>query len=147
MKARFDRGRIPAPFKKGDLVWLRNQNPDSTLDRRRLGPFKVTDMVGNLAARLSDLPQGPSLGRRHPVINVTDLEIYSGPNTTSTSDSYDLARILNHKFISRGKKGHKREVPRYLAKWSDGTVSWEPARSFIDEKADDIVINQSLQDY
>ena len=147
MKERYDVGRVPAPFKAGDLVWLRNQNPETTLDPRRIGPFRIESSVGSLAARLSDLPQGPQIGRRHPVVSVADLEFYHGVLKTPTINTHVLKQILQHKLVSRGKKGKKREVTRYKVRWHDDSETWEPARNLIDEETDGLVINKSLQDY
>ena len=147
MKERYDVGRVPAPFKAGNLVWLRNQNPETTLDPRRIGPFRIESLVGGLAARLSDLPQGPQIGRRHPVVSVADLEFYHGALKTPTINTHVLKLILQHKLVSRGKKGKKREVTRYKVRWHDDSETWEPARNFIDEETDGLVINKSLLDY
>ena len=147
MKAYYDIGRVPAPFKTGDLVWLRNQNPNNTLDPRRLGPYRVKEMLSDLAVRLTDLPQGPSLGRKHPVVSVADLEVYQGALVTTAHNNHVLLNITKHKLVLRGKKGEKRKVPLYRAKWDDKSETWEPARNLIDEDENGFITNQSLQDY
>jgi hypothetical protein len=147
MKERYDVGRVPAPFKEGDLVWLRNQDPDGTLDVKRLGPFRVKEMVSDLAARLVDIPQGPKMGRRHPVVSVNDIDTYEGKLVSGDSDNYRPSSILKHKMVPIGKKGRKVKRPRYLVQWSDGSSSWEPSRNLVDEDSDGIVITEVLDKY
>lgn len=67
--------RIDVTYHPGDLVWLsrkhiKTRRPNSKLDVRRLGPFRVRRMVGKNAAEL-ELSKGFS--RLHPVFNVALL--------------------------------------------------------------------------
>ena len=55
-KKEFDKNAAPAlEFKAGDCVWLNRQNigttrPSQKLDQKRLGPFKIVDVVGESKA-------------------------------------------------------------------------------------------------
>ena len=147
MKARFDQGRVQFVSKRGDLLWIRNHNPENTLAPKRIGPFKVVEMVGPNAVRLEEVPQGPPLGRLHPVVNVSDVEIYEAKFVAAAADNDTPSSILNHQFVFRRKKRHKRKLPRYLVKWSDGSESWEPVRNLVDEDSDGFIFNESLLAY
>lgn len=70
--------RIDVCYMPGDLVWLsrryiKTQRPNSKLDVRRIGPFKIKRMIGKNAAELI-LPA--NLSRLHPVFNVSLLMPY-----------------------------------------------------------------------
>jgi hypothetical protein len=77
-KRYYDRRRTPAPdIKVGDRVWLdasdiQTTRPSPELSHRRLGPFKVTKVVGQGAYKL-ELP--PRLSRLHPVFPVVKLQL------------------------------------------------------------------------
>lgn len=67
--------RIDVKYSPGDFVWLsrrhiKTRRQNAKLDVRRLGPFRVRQMVGSNAAEL-ELP--PTLSRLHPVFNVSLL--------------------------------------------------------------------------
>lgn len=77
-KRYYDRRRTPAPdIKVGDRVWLdasdiQTTRPSEKFSHRRLGPFRVSEIVGRGAYKL-DLP--PRLSRLHPVFPVVKLEL------------------------------------------------------------------------
>jgi hypothetical protein len=77
-KRYYDRRRTPAPeIKVGDRVWLdasdiHTTRPSPGLSHRRLGPFRVSEVIGRGAFKL-DLP--PRLSRLHPVFPVVKLEL------------------------------------------------------------------------
>lgn len=67
----------------GDQVWLlrrhiRATRPSDKLDAKKLGPFKITELVGTRSFRL-DLPA--SMSQLHSVFHVSLLE----PTTLTTS--------------------------------------------------------------
>lgn len=78
----------PAPvFPPGSLVWLScryipSTRPASKLDYRRIGPFRVAQMVGMNAVRLI---LGPSYSRLHPVFNVSLVSPYVDPSVAGRS--------------------------------------------------------------
>ena len=77
---KFDKNVVPAPeFKVGDCVWLNRQNVETTrtsqkLDQKRLGPFKIADMVGEskTAFKLKLSPHW----RIHPIFHASLLDPY-----------------------------------------------------------------------
>src|SRR2546423_873564 len=79
-KKKFDRRTSTMPaFKPGDQVWLVRRNvksvrPSQKFDTRRLGPFKILEVVGESKAAFKlDLP--PQM-RIHPVFHGSLLEPY-----------------------------------------------------------------------
>jgi transposase InsO family protein len=74
--------RVATVFAPGDQVLLSRRNiqtrrPNSKLDFRHLGPFKVVEMVGENAARLDIAEHYPKI---HPVFNVSLLTAYKDPS-------------------------------------------------------------------
>ncbi|GAA5958537.1 hypothetical protein JCM8115_002497 [Rhodotorula mucilaginosa] len=106
MREYYDRFRAPTPssFKVGALVWLLRKNiattrPSDKLDHRRLGPFKITALVGSSAFRLA-LPS--SMDTVHPVFHASLLEPYhpshqpiESPAPELASDAFAGATILD----------------------------------------------------
>ena len=74
----YNRRHTPAPeIKVGDRVWLdasdiQTTRPSTGLSHRRLGPFRVVQVIGRGAYKL-ELP--PRLSRLHPVFPVVKLEL------------------------------------------------------------------------
>ena len=73
-KEQYDKARSRTPFKKGDMVLLHRKNyrfqgEANKLRPPFLGPFKILEMVGPLAAYLQ-LPKT----KAHPVIHVSRLK-------------------------------------------------------------------------
>jgi len=77
-KQYYDRRRTPAPdIKVGDRVWLdasdiMTTRPSPGLSHRRLGPFRVLQVIGRGAYKL-ELP--PRLSKLHPVFPVVKLQL------------------------------------------------------------------------
>lgn len=95
MREYYDRFRAPTPpsFKVGALVWLLRKNiattrPSDKLDHRRLGPFKITGVVGSSAFRLA-LPS--SMDTVHPVFHVSLLEPYHASDQPVHAPAPELA--------------------------------------------------------
>jgi hypothetical protein len=140
-KKAYDAGtREPPQFKPGDKVWLSRRNiktirPSPKLDVKRLGPFRVIEIVGEskLAYRL-ELP--PSMRRIHPVFHVSLLEPYhantiSGrtqpeppPIEVDGEEEWEVKEILDSRIV-RGKL-------EYFVDWvgfDEGSRTWEPAKN------------------
>ena len=103
-------------FKERDPVYLLRKNiktkrPSSKLDFTKLGPFKITEVMGKVNYRLNL----PKTMRIHPVFHVSLLEPApqhakaTQVEVESDTEEYDVERILNRKVI-RGE-------PHYLVKW------------------------------
>ncbi|HEY6407467.1 MAG TPA: RNase H-like domain-containing protein, partial [Ktedonobacteraceae bacterium] len=79
-KAAFDAHvKESPPFQPGDLVWLSRKHikttrPSLKLDAKRLGPFKITEVVGE--ARSAYRIELPAQMRIHPVFHVSLLTPY-----------------------------------------------------------------------
>jgi hypothetical protein len=77
-KLYYDRRRVPAPeIKVGDRVWvdasdIKTTRPSPKFSDKRLGPFKVVQVVGKGAYKL-ELP--PRYSQLHPVFPVVKLEL------------------------------------------------------------------------
>jgi RNase H-like domain found in reverse transcriptase/Reverse transcriptase (RNA-dependent DNA polymerase)/Integrase zinc binding domain/Chromo (CHRromatin Organisation MOdifier) domain/Integrase core domain len=137
-KAQYDSKVKELPsFKVGDKVWLSRRNisttrPSAKLDYKRLGPFRITQVVGEseLAFKL-ELP--PTM-RIHPVFHGALLEPYHEntipgrtqppppPVEVEGEEEWEVAEILDSK-ITRNRLF-------YLVDWEGYTPqdrSWEPA--------------------
>jgi hypothetical protein len=118
-------------LKKGDKVYLLRRNintkrPSDKLDHKKLGPFKISEVVGPVNYRL-ELPQTMNI---HPVFHISLLEPAppGAPNAPYTeiepvnpNAEYEVEEILDQKYI-RGKL-------HYLIKWEGYPHSentWEP---------------------
>ena len=132
-----DRHRLPHNFQEGDLVWLlrrhvRTTRPCDKLDHQRLGPFKISTKINDVAFRL-DLP--PTL-RLHPVFHCSLLEPFT-PSTLpdrvvpppplvqlADGPEYEVAAILDSKIL--------RNKLYYLVDWlgyGPNDRTWEPAEN------------------
>jgi hypothetical protein len=134
-----DRSRIPAPdYRIGQRVWLSTENirttrPSRKLAERRLGPFRIAEIVSRSAVRL-DLP--PQLRTIHPVFHVSLLEPVPEdeiqgrrqapppPVEVEGELEWEVEAVL----ASRRRRGKL----QYLVQWSGFTddadrTSWEPA--------------------
>jgi transposase InsO family protein len=120
-------------LKRGDRVYLlrrhiQTKRPSTKLDFKKLGPFKVTEKIGNVNYRL----QLPSSSRLHPVFHISLLEPCKGATPVVTDaelqpendeQEYEAEEILD----SRVNNG----VLEYLVKWKDYTSAentWEPRK-------------------
>jgi hypothetical protein len=123
--------RLKGPtFERGDKVYLTRRNiktkrPSDKLDHKRLGPFEVTDKIGDTNYRLS-LPQGM---RIHPVFHISLLEpahrntkIQDDIEVETEESEYEVERILDSRLSQQG-------TLEYLIKWEGYEHSentWEP---------------------
>lgn len=130
----------PAPaYAVGDLVWLTRRfipstRPSPKLDYRRIGPFRISKLIGSNAAQLE---LGSSFLRLHPIFNVSLLTPYINPEVggraTSTApitqsppvpihNWQHVAGILDHR--NRGRNHFE-----YLLRWlhsSPADDTWVP---------------------
>jgi Chromo (CHRromatin Organisation MOdifier) domain len=128
------------PFAVGDLVWLSRKNittthPSTKLDYKRLGPFKILDVVGEskMAFKL-DLPPRMKI---HPVFHTSILyphhtNTFAGrtqpPPPPVTVEEVLDSRICHNKL-------------EYFVDWvgyAPHERSWEPA-SYFDHATEEIV--------
>ena len=81
-KKDFDKNAAPAPeFKVGDCVWLNRRNigttrPSQKLDQKRLGHFKIVDVVGESKAAFK--LKLPPHWHIHPVFHMSLLDPRDG---------------------------------------------------------------------
>jgi hypothetical protein len=136
-KEYYDRHVNEAPtFQRGDQVWLSRQNirttrPSAKLDFKRLGPYRVLEVVGEskLAYRL-DLPQHM---RIHPVFHVSKLTPYNRntfpgrnqppPPPIEVEDQleWEVSEVLDSRI--------RRNKLEYLVDWvgyGPDSRTWEP---------------------
>jgi RNase H-like domain found in reverse transcriptase/Reverse transcriptase (RNA-dependent DNA polymerase)/Integrase zinc binding domain/Chromo (CHRromatin Organisation MOdifier) domain len=132
--------KSPPHMKIGDLVWLNRKNigsnrPSSKLDAKRLGPFKILDVVGasQLAFKL-DLPHQLKI---HPVFHVSLLQPYQAnsipgriqakpppPAIIDGEEEYEVAQVLDSRIRNRKLE--------YLVDWKDygpDDRTWELANT------------------
>jgi hypothetical protein len=140
-KENHDRHTTPSPpFAVGDKVWLMRRNirttrPSQKLDVKRMGPFKILDIVGDgkLAYKL-ELPE--RMRQIHPVFHVSLLEPYHEnqwegrvqppppPEEIEGELEYEVKEILDSKVV-RGKL-------KYLVDWvgyGPEERTWEPVEA------------------
>ena len=143
MKKQADRKRRDAPiFKKGDKVLISTENlqlkvPAKKFAPRRIGPFKITDIVNDNAIRV-ELPKNLKI---HNVFNVSQITPYKEstiegqkkkplpPIEVQGEEEYIVERILD----SRQYYGKL----QYLIKWKgyiDEHNSWEPEENLTHAK-------------
>ena len=142
-----DAGRREHEFKAGDMVTLSHEFLDklppamqvagatAKFAKRHLGPFKITEMVGELAATL-ELPPSWTM---HPTVHVSYLlpwlesTAFPGreppppdPEVVDDEEHFHVEAFRNHRFFGRWK------VLQYLVKWtgySEEKNEWIPISS------------------
>ena len=124
------------PWKVGDKVWLEttnlHMNGPKKLQMKRMGPFKVKEVVSQTAFCLCIPPQW----KIHPIFHASLLTTYKetsehGPNflqpppdLIDSEEEYEVEVILGH----RGRPGHR----TFLIRWKEYSVAedtWEPERN------------------
>jgi hypothetical protein len=99
-------------LKKGDKIYLLRRNintkrPNNKLDHKKLGPFKISKVVGLVNYRL-ELPKTMNI---YPVFHISLLEpvLLGAPNTPYTeielvnpNAEYEVEEILDQKYIRGG---------------------------------------------
>jgi hypothetical protein len=130
--AYYNKSRSMEPtLKEGDKVYLIRRNiktkrPSDKLDHKKLGPFKIDEVIGTVNYKLK-LPDTMGI---HPVFHISLLE----PAPEGTPDApqdkieledpdtgYDVEAILDCKYV--------RNKIKYLIKWLDYSHTentWEP---------------------
>jgi hypothetical protein len=120
------------PLQRGDKVYLlrkhiKTKRPSTKLDFKKLGPFRIEEVVGPVNYRLK-LPTG---SRLHPVFHVSLLEPAKGNAPVITDidiqpendiEEYEVEKILGTRTSTRGQQ-------EYLIKWkgySSLENTWEP---------------------
>ncbi|KAJ3550669.1 hypothetical protein NMY22_g303 [Coprinellus aureogranulatus] len=153
--------RTAHSFQVNDYVWLSAKNiaikvPTRKLGDLYLGPFKITEKVGDLDYRLQ-LPD--SLSRLHPVFHIDKLYPWKGsdvngilppppdPIELDGEEEWEVQEVLDsrwteHRTRKRGRKKAKivKEL-QYLVSWKgfNGLATWEPednltnAREVVDD--------------
>lgn len=149
---------VPA-YKIGDMVLLSTSvfrdhytrgRPSSKLNVRRIGPFRILELIGKNAVRL----ELPNTMKIHPVVNVSHTVPYiaqPGDISHAKEDApppfipdqgepeYDIEGILHHR---KSKRGHQ-----FLVHWKGyptHDASWVPTENFTYE---DGSVNDELLDY
>ena len=118
MKTYYDQSRLKGPtFERGDKVYLLRKNiktkrPSDKLDFKKIGPFKVEEVISVTNYRLSL----PSNIRIHPVFYISLLEpaprnaqIETNLEVETDQHTYDVEAILDRKKFGNTWK--------YLVKW------------------------------
>ncbi len=135
-KRNADKSRKQNPnISVGNKVWLLRRNlktrrPSDKLDYRRLGPFRVSKQVNEVAYRL-DLPSNMKI---HPVFHVSLLEPYKEstipgrlpaplpPIEINGEEEFEVSKIIDSHINRRRLE--------YLVHWQGYDISertWEPA--------------------
>ncbi|KAJ3501679.1 hypothetical protein NMY22_g18841 [Coprinellus aureogranulatus] len=153
--------RTAHSFQVNDYVWLSAKNiaikvPTRKLGDLYLGPFKITEKVGDLDYRLQ-LPD--SLSRLHPVFHIDKLYPWKGSNVNGIlppppdpieldgEEEWEVQEVLDSRWTERRtrKRGHKKakvvKELQYLVSWKgfNGLATWEPednltnAREVVDD--------------
>ena len=132
--------RIRGPIlKEGDKAYLLRKNikttrPSSKLDYTKLGPFRISKVLGPVNYEL-DLP---TKMRIHPNFHVSLLEpadpdtpVQTNPpgiDPSSRTPEYEVEEILKERLVQG--KGRRRHQKEYLIKWKGYDTSentWEPS--------------------
>ena len=165
-KEDYERGkRVAHTFQVNDYVWLSAKNiaikiPTRKLGDRYLGPFLITEKIGDLDYRLQ-LPDW--LSRHHPVFHVDKLHPWKGsvvngvlppppePSEIEGVDEWDVQEVWDSRWNEveveqEGRRTRRRKAKtvkrfEYLVSWLDydGAATWEPEENLANarEKVDD----------
>jgi Chromo (CHRromatin Organisation MOdifier) domain len=133
-----DKDRKPPPeYKVDDLVWLSMENikttrPMKKLSEKRIGPFKIIEIVSKNAVRLL-LPS--YLKKLHPVFHVSLIEPFV-PNTIEGRTQeppppIEIDGELEYEVEDIVDKRIRRNKEEYLVKWlgydsDEDKMTWEP---------------------
>ena len=126
---------MPA-FNKGELVWLlrkylKIKRPNTKLDDKKLGPFKITRKVGTLARSL----EIPATMKIHLIFHVSLLDPFQGntknprinrpdPIKVDGEKEHKVKKILKARVGGRGKTKRR----QYFVKWKrypSSNNTWE----------------------
>lgn len=118
-------------LEEGMKVWLSTVNlkpkrPNKSLDHKRIGPFKIKEVVGPVNYKL-ELPPDAKV---HPVFHISLLEKASDDTPVATEfkyepeeeSVYEVEKILDYK------------NDKYLIKWAiypDSENTWEPEANLL----------------
>jgi hypothetical protein len=134
-RAYTDQGKQPKEYAVGDNVWLlaksiRTKRPLKKLDLKYDGPFLITERIGKQTYRLK---LGDSIGRIHPVFNVSLLQPCPPSVRASAHESGAQLQVEDkeRKWVVEDIRDNcvrSREL-QYLVKWKgflkEGNI-WEP---------------------
>ena len=145
-----NRTRLPAPsFQVGDLVTLnarniKTQRPSKKLDWKRLGPFRIEEVVSSHAYRLAL----PSTMKVHDVFHVVLLEPAASdpfpgqenppppPVIVEGEEEWAVEEILDSRLFGPRKR------LQYLVRWTGHPdPTWEPAEALEEVAAVDTFHN------
>ncbi|KAJ9521987.1 hypothetical protein QJQ45_024878 [Haematococcus lacustris] len=140
LNAYANQDRRKVHYKVGQMVLLSTKNMRLRPGKARkllprfVGPFKVLDLVGQVAVSLQ-LPV--SMSRLHPVFHVSLIKPYTGadvgfmPPPVEWLDEepvYYVERLLDHKHVHAGK------AKEYLVQWEGYDAhhnTWEPRSNLV----------------
>ena len=139
MKEQFDKNISDVKFKKGDLVWMRNDNRENKLDTQRVGPFKVKRAIGVVTVELEDVPGAVArLGRRPKVQSVRNIEPYKAKEIIKEKE-FVVKDVIAHR--------HKGRAREFLVMWDTGTSTWEKRKNLVDTINGEEIVNAELVKY
>lgn len=119
------------------------------LKARRIGPFKISELVGKNAIRL----ELPAHSKAHPVINLCHTkEFVEQPSDLENSDQGTIQEIQGElgpeKYVECIIKHRKRGRGfQFMVKWKNEPfheATWEPRRIFVDK---DGAVTEQLMNY
>lgn len=139
----YDKKHTPMKFQVGQLVMLSTKNlklrrPSKKMSPKYAGPFRIKDVIGQQAYRLSL----PTAWRIHPVFHVSLLEPYHRrsdgeeqsfmplPELIDGEEQYDVERIVD--------RTRSKGVLYYLVKWVGYGEEYNSWISEDDMNADDL---------
>lgn len=124
MKEKFDKKVEDIEFKENDRVWLIPRVKEGALQPRKIGPFKIIEVMGKVHVKIRQLNGGPSLGSRSEFQSIRNLERYEHEEIYRQKELV-VKKVLGHDGKGRGRK--------YKVFWEDGTTSMEPRKQLVDK--------------